>query len=209
MDSATRKLYASWHNMKTRCLDPRHIAYARYGAVGITVCERWKSSFANFVADMGPKPTPKHTLERTDGKKGYEPSNCKWATPAEQARNRKNNVLITAWGETKHQLDWIADPRCTQHTPRVIQRELANGRPGEEALTFHGPHGKPSIPITAWGETKTVSEWLKDARCRANRKTLVLRAMYKVCPEQAISCGVGFRMVNDRGTIFLKRIAGL
>jgi hypothetical protein len=57
---------------------------------GITVCDRWLDSFANFYADMGPKPSPQHSIDRINNSGNYEPSNCRWATPTEQAANTRN-----------------------------------------------------------------------------------------------------------------------
>src|ERR1700722_11287981 len=88
-----------------------------------------------------------------------------------------------------------------------MRRELAKGRTGEEALTYRGPHGKPSTPLTAWGETKTVSEWLKDSRCKAAKEQIHNRVHFGIKPEDSISHGSGYKMVNDRGTKFLKRMA--
>ncbi len=74
--------------MKERCARPGNEYFARYGGRGIKVCARWRESFWNFVADMGPKPTGEHTLDRKDNDGNYEPGNCRWATPAEQGANK-------------------------------------------------------------------------------------------------------------------------
>lgn len=77
-----------WRGMMERCTNPNHIGYRYYGARGITVCERWRD-FANFFADMGPKPSPKHTIDRKENDKGYEPGNCRWATYQQQRLNQR------------------------------------------------------------------------------------------------------------------------
>jgi len=92
--------YHIWHGMKSRCLNPRTPNFALYGGRGIVVCERWKNSFQNFFTDMGPRPSLKHSLDRKDGNGSYSPDNCRWATPVEQQRNRRNNVIISYKGET-------------------------------------------------------------------------------------------------------------
>jgi hypothetical protein len=79
--------YVSWLTMMRRCDNPNQAAWSRYGGRGISVCERWHS-YEKFLADMGRKPTPRHTLDRIDGDGHYEPANCRWATYSEQRLNR-------------------------------------------------------------------------------------------------------------------------
>jgi hypothetical protein len=78
--------------MRTRCFNTSRAEYPLYGGRGITVCERWKNSFAAFLEDMGERPDG-HTLDRIDMNSGYEPGNCRWATATEQSRNRRSTKL--------------------------------------------------------------------------------------------------------------------
>jgi len=96
----------SWIGMRRRCCDPGNPKWPRYGGRGIKVCERWLKSFPDFLIDMGEKPSPIHSLDRIDNDGNYEPSNCRWATPKEQARDVR--VLITCNGQTKSVTEWAA-----------------------------------------------------------------------------------------------------
>lgn len=97
--------YNVHNSMKQRCSNPRTSRYKRYGGRGIVVCERWlgKDGFANFIADMGPRPVctkaREWSIDRIDSNKGYSPENCRWADSGTQSRNMPRNVNITLWGE--------------------------------------------------------------------------------------------------------------
>lgn len=85
-------LYGAWYRMKSRCYNINDPKYYRYGARGIKVCDRWLD-FNNFLIDMGEKPSINHSIDRKDNDGNYEPDNCRWATPTEQARNRSTSVM--------------------------------------------------------------------------------------------------------------------
>jgi hypothetical protein len=86
--SGTRE-YAVWRHIKDRCLHSNGLDYKNYGGRGITICDRWRYSFMNFFADMGLRPSNKHTIDRIDNDGNYEPLTCQWATRQQQARNTR------------------------------------------------------------------------------------------------------------------------
>jgi len=87
------KEYRTWQSMKNRCYNPNERSYKDYGAKGIEVCPQWLNDFQQFYEDMGPAPSPQHSIERIDFKSNYEPSNCIWLETKYQAHNRSNNTL--------------------------------------------------------------------------------------------------------------------
>lgn len=91
--------YNRWARMIYRCTNPNSHKWARYGGRGIKVCDRWRTSFENFLYDMGEHP-PLMSLERLDNEGDYCPENCIWATAKVQARNRRNTPFITVCGKT-------------------------------------------------------------------------------------------------------------
>lgn len=123
--------YSSWTAMKQRVTNPKNPRFHRYGGRGIKVCERW-SRFENFLADMGNKPSPAHTIERINGNKDYSPDNCRWATRAEQAQNTSQNRFLTSNGRTLCLAEWARVKGLTFDTLRgrirrgwSVERSLA------------------------------------------------------------------------------------
>lgn len=112
-----------WADMRQRCNNPKDCAYGDYGGRGIKVCSRWRI-FENFLADMGTRPTSRHTLDRKDNDGPYSPENCRWSTRKEQANNRRSSRRIT-WGtETKTLAEWSDQLGLTRH---AIEWRLASG----------------------------------------------------------------------------------
>lgn len=86
------QIYDAWQSMRSRCNNPKNKAYRNYGGRGIAVCERWNSSFLDFVADMGEPPSANLSLDRINNNGNYEPENCRWATWTQQRHNRRDSV---------------------------------------------------------------------------------------------------------------------
>ena len=84
--------YRAWHNMKSRCNNPRDGAYKHYGGRGITVCQEWNDSFEAFIKYMGKKPSYELSLDRVANDAGYFPGNCRWATWTQQANNTRRTL---------------------------------------------------------------------------------------------------------------------
>lgn len=122
--------YLCWANMMRRCYEPTNQRFDRYGGRGITVCDRWHS-YANFRADIGPRPEGL-TLERINNDGNYEPSNCKWATVREQARNRRTTHMITHNSETMCLADWA---KRIGRNVTTIRLRIERGLPMEMVLT--------------------------------------------------------------------------
>jgi hypothetical protein len=89
--------YRAWESMRERCSNPNNTGWEHYGGRGITVCPRW-DKFENFLADMGRKPSPQHSIDRIDPNGNYELSNCRWATPIDQQNNKRSNHRVTIGG---------------------------------------------------------------------------------------------------------------
>lgn len=123
--------YNSWSLMKDRCLNQKSPKYHNYGGRGISVCDRWRTSFENFYADMGPKPSPKHSIDRINNNGNYESGNCRWATQLEQCSNQRKNRLITFRERTLTISQWSRETGVSGNT---IARRIAKGLTVEMAL---------------------------------------------------------------------------
>lgn len=100
------KEYRTWEGLKSRCYTESDKRYYCYGAIGIKVCDRWKDSYENFLADMGRAPGPEYSIDRKNVKGDYEPENCRWATDLEQANNKSTTVWIEYEGRKLSLHNW-------------------------------------------------------------------------------------------------------
>jgi hypothetical protein len=100
-NKSNHPLYKTWRGMIRRCDNTKGSSYKYYSGRGITVCDKWINSFSAFIFDMGRKPTDQHQLDRIDNDKGYEPGNCRWATPSENCYNRS-----TSFGNKINEEKW-------------------------------------------------------------------------------------------------------
>lgn len=139
--------YSSWTKLKLRCYSKNNPKYPLYGARGISVCERWKNSFENFLADMGQKPSKRHSIERKNNDGNYEPGNCIWALPIVQGRNSRQTHRITIDGKTFCITEWCERLGIPRSRPWTMIRGRGRNRdlpPAydsiEDALTavYHG-----------------------------------------------------------------------
>ena len=140
--SSRLREYQIWKHMLARCYDPTNKAYDRYGGRGITVCDRWKISFSNFLEDIGRRPSSAHTLDRIETNGNYEKENCRWANWYEQQNNRRNNKKFLYKGEylTLPQVE-----RLTGMHRTTIYNRLKRGWSFDDAVSIT-PHAKRGDP---------------------------------------------------------------
>lgn len=123
--------YITWSAMRNRCKNPRNERYFRYGGRGISVCDRW-GDFAVFLADMGPRPSLDHTIDRIDNDGNYEPCNCRWMTRREQNSNQRHTRRLTAFGRTQSMSAWAREIGITRES---LRDRIAKGMPIEDAIS--------------------------------------------------------------------------
>jgi hypothetical protein len=125
--------YVTWQGIKKRCLNPNDSEYVNYGAIGITVCDRWVTSFERFLEDVGFRPQDKTSLDRIDNYRGYEPGNVRWATCIEQNRNRRRHRHLTINGEVALACEWADRLGIKRAT---LYARLRKGWADEEAVSI-------------------------------------------------------------------------
>lgn len=178
-DPRTRK---AWANAIRRCTDPTHAAFPYYGGRGIVMYERWRRSFAAFLADMGACPEG-YSLDRLDPGGGYAPGNCRWATKIEQANNTRANRHLTHEGQTRTVAEWA---HALGVPPWALFNRLYRGWSVERTMTT------PLEPmvvqtLTHARETLTLSEWA--ARVGVTKNTLIGRLDRGWPLDKALACG--------------------
>lgn len=176
--------YGSWWAMIWRC-SPNSIQWKNYGGRGIVICERWRK-FENFFADMGPKPTPRHGIDRIDNNGNYCAENCRWATMAEQNNNKRNNAWVEFGGKRQTIAQWARES-CVREV--TLRRRLKDGWAIGDALT---------TPRTWW--PKLTPEKVTQARQMiSGGMTQVAVAKFMGVTKQAINRmlhGISWRCVQ-------------
>lgn len=146
--------YNSWADMRGRCRDPFNASYKRYGGRGIKVCDRWNandgSGYLNFLADMGRKPSPQHSLDRIDPDGEYCPENCRWATIKEQNMNKKSTTVVEWNGEKDSLTGWAK--RLDMVVP-AVKYNYEHGLPLDTRR-----HARKNKLYNG----KTITEWAKE-----------------------------------------------
>lgn len=125
--------YRSWSNAKNRCYNPNNRSYARYGERGIRMCEKWINDFEAFLADMGPRPSANHSIDRIDVNGSYEPTNCRWADRRTQSRNRTSNRMVVFKGI---EMPAAEVPRSVRVPYQTFLHRLDRGWSAEQAATI-------------------------------------------------------------------------
>lgn len=179
-----RPEYPIWLAMHNRCNRETGPNFKHYRGRGIVVCPRW-ASFPDFLEDMGPRPTPKHTLERINNEEGYSPENCCWVTMSEQLQNTRRTHFLTIGGRTMSVAAWARETG--------ISRDTLGHRSGlglsDEQLLQHAP--LRAHYLTHDGRTQTLAEWAREYGL--NPKTLQNRLERGIATQVALETPARFR----------------
>lgn len=175
--------YKVWKKMRSRCENTANKDYHHYGGRGISVCDEWKS-FEAFYRDMGPRPSPKHTIERMENSLGYSKANCVWATRKKQSRNTRRNRILTFDGITQSVPDWADQLGISQ---KILHFRLRAGWTVEDTLTIPANGRRPQCShlLTFEGITLSVADWAK--RLGISQETLHWRLSKKWSVERVLT----------------------
>lgn len=160
---AGTRVFNTWVNMRQRCQRKTGPEWENYGRRGITVCDRWQT-FENFLADMG-EPPPGMSIDRIDNNGNYEPGNCRWATPTQQSRNRRDTVRVVVDDETRLRADLVD----TSEIPRTTLRRHIDRYGAEAAIA--GQHRRVSTVYRIDGSDLTIDDLV--ARTGIPKTTLI------------------------------------
>jgi hypothetical protein len=184
---SSHPLYPVWKTMIARCENPGHNRYHRYGGRGIEVCEEWHdfTEFSKWSVKSGYKKG--YQIDRINSDGNYDPDNCRWTTSKVNNNNRSNNRIVVYKGVSKTLSDWSSDPR-SQVTYKVLWERLQDGWEFERALTTPMRRKGGYRVVEAFGEEKSLTEWVDDPRCQVTSvKTLWKRINDGWSPESALT----------------------
>lgn len=157
--------YGAWTNAKQRCANQRHPLFPLYGGRGVKVCSRWRHSFDNFLEDMGPRPSSKHSLDRIDVNGDYTPKNCRWATKKTQSNNRRDNHFLEFEGKRKTVAQWA---RRTGLQVETIRFRLRQGWSVDRVLST--PPQKKRTGLIAFKDKElSIAEWARASSVSTSR----------------------------------------
>lgn len=190
------KEYNTWQHIIARCHDSKATGYEDYGKQGVAVCVEWRTTdgFIRFFEHLGSAPSEKHSIDRIDNNKGYEPGNVRWATSKEQCRNKTNNRMITAFGKTKCLVEWSEEVGIST---TLITSRLKKGLKPEQALVKKTQEQISEIRkqatrnkvnnflITAFDKTQCASVWAEEFSIGSG--LIINRIKKGYLPEDAIS----------------------
>lgn len=184
---ADRAEYVIWAHMNDRCSNPNTERYRAYGGRGIKVCARWQNSFENFYADMGPRPSARHQIDRIDNDGDYEPGNVRWRTPLENCNNKSNNRVLTLSGKSQTASEWARELGVRPH--QILARIDKLGWTVEKALTTPIAEVAPEVVLTFAGRSQPLRAWAAETGLKAHTIRVRLERGWSV--EDALTKPLG------------------